>query len=85
MEEKFDIQVDWFPEEYQLQAKNELRETPELKEKAILELRALLAENKDLLYPDDDTFLTIFLRATKYYAESALKLVSNYYTTAVTR
>lgn len=76
MEKVFDIRPDWFPENLQIQAKEELRETPELQEKAIEELRKLLSANKDLYYPDDDDFLTIFLRPTKYYPESALKLVS---------
>jgi retinaldehyde-binding protein 1 len=75
MEKVFDIQLEWFPEQYQEQAKNELRETPEVKEKAIVELRRLLSETKDLYYADDDDFLVVFLRPTKFYPESALKLM----------
>lgn len=74
----YDIRPDYFPEEFQLQAVNELRETPEIRAQALVELRKLLAEAKDLYYADDDDFLTIFLRPTKYYPESAMKLVSSW-------
>lgn len=90
MEKVFDIQPNWLPENFQLQAKEELRETPEVRAKAIEELKKLLAENKDLYYPNDDDFLTVFLRPTKFYPESALKLVSrlfdyNYLTDCIIR
>lgn len=54
----------------------ELRETPEIREKAIKELRQLLHAATDLHYRDDDDFLLIFLRPCHFYPESALKMVS---------
>lgn len=60
-------------------AREELRETPERKAEAILKLRELLHENKDLFYRDDDDFLVTFLRPCKFYPESAIALVSSFY------
>jgi retinaldehyde-binding protein 1 len=57
-------------------ARRELRETPEVREKSILELRTLLHNATDLHYRDDDEFLLIFLRPCHFYPESALNLVS---------
>lgn len=57
-------------------ARNELRETPEVREQAIKELRELLHEAKELNYGDSDDFLLIFLRPCKFYPKSALELVS---------
>ncbi|XP_063698391.1 retinaldehyde-binding protein 1 isoform X2 [Culicoides brevitarsis] len=56
-------------------AKNELRETPEVREQAIKELRELLHEAKELNYGDSDDFLLIFLRPCKFYPKSALELM----------
>lgn len=70
--------IDCEPESPELLAvaEKELRETPELREKAIAELRDLLHAATDLHYADDDDFLLIFLRPCHFYADSALKLVS---------
>lgn len=57
-------------------ARTELRETPEVREAAIIELRRLLHQNTDLHYRDDDDFLLIFLRPCHFYPESAIKMVS---------
>lgn len=59
-------------------AEKELRETPEVREKGLAELRKLLKENPDLSFSDDDEFLTIILRTTHWYPESAIKLVSSF-------
>lgn len=56
-------------------AREELRETPEVRQAAVEELRKLLQAATDLNFPDDAEFLIIFLRPTKFYAESALKLM----------
>lgn len=56
-------------------AEKELRETPEIREKGLAELRKLLKENTDLVFSDDDEFLTIVLRCCHWYPESAIKLV----------
>lgn len=57
-------------------AREELRETPEVREQAIKELRELLHEAKELNYGDSDEFLLIFLRPCKFYPKSALEFVS---------
>lgn len=61
----------------QVLAEKELRETPEIREAAIIELRRLLHSATDLHYRDDDDFLLIFLRPCHFYPESALKMVIN--------
>ncbi|BES88671.1 CRAL_TRIO_N [Nesidiocoris tenuis] len=61
-------------------ARKELRETPEIVEASIKELKALLKEEEGLYCPlENDAWLVRFLRPTKYYPESALTLVKNYY------
>ncbi|XP_055838231.1 clavesin-2-like [Episyrphus balteatus] len=60
------------PEAWEI-AKVELRETPEVREAAIKELRELLHACDDLKYRDDDEFLVIFLRACHFYPKSALE------------
>lgn len=57
-------------------AANELRETPEVRETALKELRELLAQHPEIFYDDTDYYLLIFLRPCHFYPESALKLVS---------
>lgn len=76
MSNKFDI--DRSPETPELLAiaEKELRETPDIREKGIAELRKLLKENPDLVFGDDDEFLIIILRTTHWYPESAIKLVN---------
>ena len=73
--EPFRLKTTPLDEETRLIAEKELRETPEVREKAIVELRRLLGENKDLYYADDDKTLLVFLRPTHFYPESAIKLV----------
>lgn len=76
MSNRFDIDVsDETPELLQI-AKDQLRETPEVREAAFKELRELLKQNPDLHFRDDDAFLTIVLRCCHWYPESAIKLVS---------
>ncbi|XP_044009559.1 alpha-tocopherol transfer protein-like isoform X1 [Aphidius gifuensis] len=61
-------------------AKDELRETPEIQRKAIDELRELLSKETNLKCPlDNESWLIRFLRPCKYYPESAVKLVKEYY------
>lgn len=71
----FRLETTQLTEETVQLAESELRETPEVREQAIIELRQLLSENKDLHYDDDDATLLIFLRPSHFYPESALKLV----------
>lgn len=65
-------------DEMQQLAEKELRETPKIREAAIIELRRLLHENTDLHFRDDDDFLLIFLRPCHFYPESAIKMVSTF-------
>ncbi|EDS40008.1 conserved hypothetical protein [Culex quinquefasciatus] len=61
-------------------AREELRETPEVVQESLTELRSLLKEHSDLNIPvDDDAFLKKFLRPTKYYPQSALNMVLGWY------
>ncbi|XP_075214509.1 alpha-tocopherol transfer protein-like isoform X2 [Lycorma delicatula] len=61
-------------------ARKELRETPELVKDSIEALRDLLKEETGLKCPlDNDAWLIRFLRPTKFYPESALTLIKNYY------
>lgn len=61
-------------------AKNELRETPEIKAKAVQELRALLKEQDELVVPlDNDDWMVRFLRPCKFYPQSAYELIKRYY------
>ncbi|XP_025203441.1 alpha-tocopherol transfer protein [Melanaphis sacchari] len=56
-------------------AEREIRETPEQAQKSLAELRQLLEERNELTYKDTDEYLTIFLRPTHFYAESAYNLM----------
>ena len=78
MSNKYDI--DRSPETPELWAiaEKELRETPEIREKGLAELRKLLKENQDLVFGDDDEFLTIILRCCHWYPDGALKLVGDF-------
>ncbi|KAJ0182048.1 hypothetical protein K1T71_002770 [Dendrolimus kikuchii] len=61
-------------------AENELRETPEVVEKALAELRELIKGENSLYVPaESDDFLLKFLRPTKFYAESAFQKLKAYY------
>ncbi|XP_043288217.1 alpha-tocopherol transfer protein-like isoform X2 [Venturia canescens] len=66
--------------EIQEVAKKELRESPELQKEAVEQLRELLKAEKDLLCPlENEAWLIRFLRPCKYYPESSIKLVKEYY------
>jgi len=60
-------------------ARQELREEPEIMEKAIKELRELLQNEKHLKLPINDEYMKMFLRPCHYYPESALKRLKNFY------
>ncbi|XP_055920777.1 clavesin-1-like [Eupeodes corollae] len=70
---EFNIRVGYTSEDAKRLAETELRETPEIKEAAIKELRALLHASPELNFKDDDDFLLVFLRACHFYPQSALK------------
>lgn len=71
--EAFNIRIGFVKPETTAIAEKELRETPEVKAAAILELRKLLNACPDIKYRDDDEFLVIFLRACHFYPESAFE------------
>lgn len=78
----FTLEVELGPPSPEIQevAKRELRETPELQKESVERLRELLKAETDLKCPlDNDAWLVRFLRPCKYYPESALKLIKNYY------
>ncbi|CAO1314590.1 unnamed protein product [Diamesa serratosioi] len=60
-------------------AREELRETPELKVESVKELRLLLQSEPNFDYPDDDAFLLQFLRPCKFYSKSAFERIQKYY------
>ncbi|XP_058453640.1 retinaldehyde-binding protein 1-like [Malaya genurostris] len=61
-------------------ASDELRESAEVVENSLGELRELLKDDKDLNIPvNDDAFLIRFLRPRKYYVKSAYELIKGYY------
>ncbi|KAJ8726550.1 hypothetical protein PYW07_001248 [Mythimna separata] len=61
-------------------AEKELRETPEVVQQALTELRELLKKEPSLYVPiEKDDYLLKFLRPCKFYPESALKKIQAYY------
>lgn len=60
-------------------AVDELRETPDIVQPAIEELRNLLKNDTKLHVPTDDDFLIMFLRPCKYYAKSAFQRIQTFY------
>lgn len=61
-------------------ARKELRETPEVAQSAVQELKELLKEETDLYLPlENEIWLSRFLRPTKFYPESARDLIKRYY------
>lgn len=72
----FRLITDPISEVVQQVAAKELRETPEIREAALKELRGLLAQHTEIFYDDADYYLLMFLRSCHFFPESALKLVS---------
>ncbi|XP_012151156.1 alpha-tocopherol transfer protein isoform X1 [Megachile rotundata] len=60
-------------------AKNELRETPEVVQQALKDIRELLKGEPELIVPDDDEFYQKFLRPCKWYPKSAFELMKRFY------
>ncbi|KAL1430468.1 hypothetical protein MTO96_014912 [Rhipicephalus appendiculatus] len=61
-------------------ARRELRETPEVKQTALNDLRQLISDEPSFHYPTDDAFLVKFLRARKYNTQAAFKNIKKYFT-----
>lgn len=74
------LEVDEVRPELKDIARRELRENPDIVRESIKALKDLLKEETDLHVPyDNEAWLVRFLRPTKYYPESALQLIKNYY------
>lgn len=77
MSGEFDIDTSVESPELLETARVQLRETPEIRKAGFAKLSELLAENKDLNYPDTEEFMEGILRCCHWYPESAIKLVSS--------
>lgn len=66
-------------ESFHQRARNELRETPEVVQQALKDIRELLKGEPDLIVPDDDEYLQKFLRPCKWYPKSGLELMKRFY------
>lgn len=76
----FEMELGSPPPELQEVARKELRENPELQKESVVRLRELLKAEIDLKCPlDNDAWLIRFLRPCKYYPESSLDLIKQYY------
>lgn len=74
------LEVDEIRPEVKDIARRELRENPDIVRESIQALKDLLKEETDLHAPyDNEAWLVRFLRPTKFYPESALQLIKNYY------
>ncbi|XP_029835424.3 alpha-tocopherol transfer protein-like isoform X1 [Ixodes scapularis] len=60
-------------------AKRELGETPQVKEDAVAQLRALLSEDPVLHCPLDEDFLVKFLRSRKFHVRETLDVIRRYF------
>lgn len=60
-------------------AQRELRETPEVMESSIKQLKELLQAEPYLDLPLEDEYMKMFLRPTHYYPESALKRIKSFF------
>ncbi|KAF5300287.1 hypothetical protein FQA39_LY11144 [Lamprigera yunnana] len=76
----FRLELEDLDEEYRERSRNELRESQEVVEEALENLKKLLKEEENLNVPlDDETFLVKFLRPCKFYTNSAFRLMKRYY------
>ncbi|KAF7991277.1 hypothetical protein HCN44_002839 [Aphidius gifuensis] len=73
------LELDPLTDSLKEKAKKELRETPEIVKEALAEIRKLIQDEADLIVPDNDYFLTQFLRPCKWYAKSAFALMKRYF------
>ncbi|XP_015929973.1 alpha-tocopherol transfer protein-like [Parasteatoda tepidariorum] len=60
-------------------AEEELNEKPNIKAKVLVEFRRLINDEQDLYSRLDENFLLRFLRAKKFNAKKAIKVLRNYY------
>ncbi|XP_044011435.1 alpha-tocopherol transfer protein-like isoform X1 [Aphidius gifuensis] len=75
----FHLEFEPLTEALKEKAKTELRETPEIVDQGLAEIKKLIKEDAELMVPDDDYFLTKFLRPCKWYATSAFEMMKRYF------
>ncbi|XP_015127415.1 alpha-tocopherol transfer protein-like [Diachasma alloeum] len=80
----FHIEAQELTPELSAKARDELRETPEVVEQALAEMRELLKGEPDLNVPDDDYFFCKFLRPVKWHVKPAFELMKRFYRYKVT-
>ncbi|XP_025831172.1 alpha-tocopherol transfer protein isoform X1 [Agrilus planipennis] len=76
------LDLEELDDEFKDKAEKELRETPEVVEDALEQLKKMLQDEKEkgLFIPfEDDNFLVKFLRPCKFYPDSTLKLIQKHY------
>ncbi|GIY00194.1 alpha-tocopherol transfer protein-like protein [Caerostris darwini] len=61
------------------EARTQLKETDESRTKGLEELKQLIKKESKLVTPTDESFLLAFLRARKFNAKKAFKLLQNYW------
>ncbi|XP_059484492.1 alpha-tocopherol transfer protein-like [Neocloeon triangulifer] len=79
MDPKHTLELGPAAPELQLRAALEIRESDQVREAALAELRALIEQDGSLDCRTDDEYLIRFLRPTKFYPESALKMIKDYF------
>ncbi|XP_076634477.1 alpha-tocopherol transfer protein isoform X2 [Colletes latitarsis] len=73
------VEFDDGEEHYGEKARKELRETPEVVQQALKDIRALLKGEPDLILPDDVEFFQKFMRPCKWYPKSSFELMKRFY------
>ncbi|XP_076647670.1 alpha-tocopherol transfer protein isoform X1 [Halictus rubicundus] len=71
----FDDNDEFFREK----AKKELRETPEVVQQALKDIKVMVQGEPDLTLPEDDEFFQKFLRPCKWYPKSTYELLKRFY------
>ncbi|XP_006614082.1 alpha-tocopherol transfer protein-like [Apis dorsata] len=66
-------------EYFREKARDELRETPEIVEQSLKDLRTMVKAESNLVVPDDDEFYKKFLRPCKWYPKNSFELMKRYY------
>ncbi|XP_015437052.1 PREDICTED: alpha-tocopherol transfer protein-like [Dufourea novaeangliae] len=64
---------------YREKALKELRETPDVVQQALKDIRAMVKGEPDFNLPDDDEFFYKFLRPCKWHPKSAFELIKRFY------
>ncbi|XP_076167083.1 alpha-tocopherol transfer protein [Ptiloglossa arizonensis] len=73
------VEFDDGEEFYKEKARMELRETPEVVQQALKDIRMLVKGEPDLILPDCDEFFQKFMRPCKWYPKSTFELMKRFY------